>query len=97
MISRLLGTAAVAGLLLGAAAIPASATPAQAIYYGNGVGTNETMAEQHALNHALTQAAAAGFTSLQCQAYGQPVDSWHWDLTGPQILWSSFWAVQCFS
>jgi hypothetical protein len=97
MFSRLLAAGAVAGIMLGAAVIPASATPAEAIYYGKGIGTNQSMAEQHALNHANTQAALAGFTSIQCAPYGQPVDSWYYDPTGPNIVWTSSWAVQCFS
>jgi hypothetical protein len=97
MISKLLGATAVAGIMLGATALPASAAPATGIYSGHGIGPNMSTAEQHALNHAYLAAGAAGFTYGECSPYGAPVDSWYYDPTGPNYVYISDWAVQCFS
>ncbi|MFE0463437.1 hypothetical protein ACFW1A_29715 [Kitasatospora sp. NPDC058965] len=69
-LSRLLGTAAAAGTLLLAVAIPASAAPSQANYYGDATGSTAAQAKQAALNSALAQAQAAGFSSAQCLPLG---------------------------
>ncbi|MER7667464.1 hypothetical protein ABTY61_03235 [Kitasatospora sp. NPDC096128] len=69
-IPRALGIAAAAGTMLLVAAIPASATPAQANYTGDGFGSTSAQAKQSALNNALAQAQAAGFSSTQCLQVG---------------------------
>ncbi|MFB7910500.1 hypothetical protein ACFY2K_43015 [Kitasatospora sp. NPDC001309] len=69
-IPRALGIVAAAGTMLLAAAIPASATPSQANYTGDGFGSTSAQAKQSALNDALAQARAAGFSSTQCLQVG---------------------------
>ncbi|MFJ4184353.1 hypothetical protein [Kitasatospora sp. NPDC089509] len=89
VISRLLGTAAAAGTMLLIAVVPASATPAQGDYYGTGTGATVRYATQSALNHALAQARAAGFTNSQCAPAGDPAAQFDGE------LWTAEWGVHC--
>ncbi|GAA1961100.1 hypothetical protein [Kitasatospora viridis] len=90
-ISRLLGTAAAAGTMLVLAALPASATPAQGVYPGTGLGATVPIATQSALNHALAKARAAGFVNSQCAPVGDPSASFDGE------LWTADWEVLCTS
>jgi hypothetical protein len=90
-----LGIAAAAGTMLMAAAIPASATPAQANYSGLGYGgPSIVLAENNAYANALSKAEAAGFTSSQCQPLGKP-QLGTYNLSGPLIDWMAAWQAQC--
>jgi hypothetical protein len=106
-IPRALGIAAAAGTMLLAAAIPASATPAQANYSGSSTASSAAQAKQLALNNALAQAGAAGFSSSQCLQLGiaqawpdtalaaraaKNADS---ATTGPATTWEGSAQVQC--
>ncbi|MFJ1754702.1 hypothetical protein [Kitasatospora sp. NPDC088134] len=85
-LSRLLATGAVAGTMLLAAAIPASATPAQANYSGESYGySTATAAKQAAVNDALASAAAAGFSAAQCRTLGVPT-AYRDDLGAPRTV-----------
>jgi hypothetical protein len=90
--------------MLALAAIPASATPTQANYYGDAFGSTAAQAKQAALNDALAQAQAAGFSSSQCLPLGT-AQAWVNSpyaaarAAAPQILPGSNWEataqVQC--
>ena len=70
VLSRVFAVAAAAGAMLVAAALPASATPSQANYSGDAVGSSASQAKQNALNAAFAQAQGAGFSSSQCLQLG---------------------------
>ncbi|MFJ8472350.1 hypothetical protein [Kitasatospora sp. NPDC094011] len=103
MLPRVLGVAAAAGTMLLAAALPASATPSQANYYGDAFGSSAYQAKQAALGNAYAQAAAAGFSSSQCLPLGVATASPNNLMTaraaarsvGPVTSWEGSAQVQC--